>query len=135
MPYYLVCSCILKRGIEKAFVDTSDWGKPRLLPDMPNFLDRYVSKPGQRNKMSLASKKTGAPHTIVVTSAGLRAADITRYIFRTGLSVSAEALSRVLRTFQTKEAIVAKLFAKHIKLTDAIDYVKKTRCILLPLPL
>jgi protein CMS1 len=85
--------------------------------------------------MSLASKKTGAPHTIVVTSAGLRAADITRYIFRTGLSVSAEALSRVLRTFQTKEAIVAKLFAKHIKLTDAIDYVKKTRCILLPLPL
>lgn len=80
----------------------------------------------------MASKKRGAPHTIVVTSAGLRAADITRYIYRTSLSASAKALSRVLRTFQTKDAIVAKLFAKHIKLADAIDYVKKTRSILLP---
>lgn len=29
--------------------------------------------------------------------------------------------------FQSKDCIVAKLFAKHIKLKDAIDYVKKTR--------
>lgn len=34
---------------------------------------------------------------------------------------------RVLRTFQTKEAAIAKLFAKHIKLREAVEYVKKTR--------
>lgn len=34
---------------------------------------------------------------------------------------------RVLRVFQTENATVAKLFAKHIKLKDAIEYVKKTR--------
>ena len=28
--------------------------------------------------------------------------------------------------FQTKELVVAKLFAKHIKLKDAIEYVRKT---------
>lgn len=35
--------------------------------------------------------------------------------------------TRALRTFQTNEAMVAKLFAKHIKLKDAIEFVKKTR--------
>ena len=35
--------------------------------------------------------------------------------------------SRALRTFQTNDAMVAKLFAKHIKLKDAIEFVKKTR--------
>ena len=39
---------------------------------------------------------------------------------------------RALRTFQTKEAVVAKLFAKHIKLKDAIEYVKKTRFVNVP---
>lgn len=41
---------------------------------------------------------------------------LTRYVF-----------TRALRTFQTNEAMVAKLFAKHIKLKDAIEFVKKTR--------
>ena len=35
--------------------------------------------------------------------------------------------ARALRKFQTKDAVVAKLFAKHIKLRGAIEYVKKTR--------
>ena len=65
--------------IEKAFLDTSDWGKSRLLHDLPGFLDRYCCREGQKNGLSLASEKMGAPHTIVVTSAGLRAADIIRY--------------------------------------------------------
>lgn len=36
--------------------------------------------------------------------------------------------SSSLRTFEAKDAVVAKLFAKHIKLADAIEYVKRTRC-------
>lgn len=34
---------------------------------------------------------------------------------------------RALRAFQTKDATVAKLFAKHIKLGEAIEWVKRTR--------
>ena len=36
-------------------------------------------------------------------------------------------LQRGLRIFQTKDSVVAKLFAKHIKLKDAIEYVRRTR--------
>ena len=36
-------------------------------------------------------------------------------------------LQRALRIFQTKDSVVAKLFAKHIKLKDAIEYVRRTR--------
>lgn len=35
--------------------------------------------------------------------------------------------TRTLRVFQTKECAIAKLFAKHIKLNDAKEYVRKTR--------
>lgn len=34
---------------------------------------------------------------------------------------------RVVRKFQTKDATVAKLFAKHIKLKDSIAFLKSTR--------
>ena len=36
-------------------------------------------------------------------------------------------MARALRSFQTKDAAVAKLFAKHIKLREAVDMVKNTR--------
>ncbi|KAK3172775.1 hypothetical protein OEA41_006100 [Lepraria neglecta] len=101
---------------ETAFRDTSEWERLRILQNMPDFLDRYSSRTKGGKSLSTASKKTGSPHTLVITSAGLRAADITR----------------ALRTFQTKEAVVAKLFAKHIKLKDAIEYVKKTRYVNVP---
>lgn len=53
----------------------------------------------------------GAPHTLVITGAGLRAATVTR----------------ALRVFQNKDSAVAKLFAKHIKLDEARAYVARTR--------
>lgn len=62
-------------------------------------------------KLTRAPEAKGSPHTFIIASAGLRAADLTR----------------ALRKFQTKEAMVAKLFAKHIKLRDAVEMVKKTR--------
>ena len=58
-----------------------------------------------------APEDKGHPHTIIVAAAGLRAADLTR----------------ALRQFQTKESMVAKLFAKHIKLKEAVETAKKTR--------
>ncbi|KAH0543770.1 hypothetical protein FGG08_001952 [Glutinoglossum americanum] len=62
-------------------------------------------------KLSSAPDMNGSPHTLVVTGAGIRAANLTR----------------ALRKFQTEQATVAKLFAKHIKLEEAIAFVKKTR--------
>lgn len=67
-------------GSEKAFRDTSGWENRRLLKDLPGFLEHYSSKSQQAKNLSIASKSKGAPHTIVVTSAGLRAADVTRYV-------------------------------------------------------
>ncbi|MCJ1367701.1 hypothetical protein MMC16_006835 [Acarospora aff. strigata] len=96
---------------EKAFLDSSSWDKPRDLSSLPAFLEHFAATSGHTHSLSKASKLKGAPHTIVVTGAGLRAADLTR----------------ALRTFQTKEAIVAKLFAKHIKLKEALHFVKSTR--------
>lgn len=68
-------------GAEKAFRDTSGWEYRRLLKDFPGFLEHYSSKSQQTRNLSVASKKKGAPHTIVITSAGLRAADVTRFVF------------------------------------------------------
>lgn len=61
--------------------------------------------------MSDVAQEQGHPHTLVVAGAGLRAADLTR----------------ALRKFQTKDALVAKLFAKHIKLKEAVEMVKNSR--------
>ncbi|MCJ1469929.1 hypothetical protein MMC07_008573 [Pseudocyphellaria aurata] len=96
---------------ESAFRDTSDWTKPRLLEHLPEFLDHYSSLSDASKKLATASQKLGAPHTLVIVSAALRAANV----------------ARALRKFQAKDAAVAKLFAKHIKLKDAVEFVKKTR--------
>ncbi|KAG9231675.1 U3-containing 90S pre-ribosomal complex subunit-domain containing protein [Amylocarpus encephaloides] len=88
--------------------DTTSWDRDRTLDNFPGFLEKFA---GNSTKLWSASKKNGAPHTIVVTAAGLRAAEI----------------ARVLRKFQTKEATVAKLFAKHIKINDSIKFLKSTR--------
>ncbi|KAI9776028.1 MAG: hypothetical protein M1839_000630 [Geoglossum umbratile] len=96
---------------ENAFKDTSGWDKPRSLQNLPDCLEYFSTAKGQPGKLSSAPDMNGAPHTIVVTCAGIRAADITR----------------ALRKFQTQQSTVAKLFAKHIKLKDAIAFVTKTR--------
>ncbi|PGG97319.1 hypothetical protein AJ79_09250 [Helicocarpus griseus UAMH5409] len=94
---------------EQAFLDTSSWKSPRKLENLPMFLKVYSKK--QIESLAAAPEENGSPHTLVITLAGLRAADITR----------------ALREFQNKECAVAKLFAKHIKLNEAKEFVKKTR--------
>ena len=42
-------------------------------------------------------------------------------------SINLISRSRVLRVFQSKNAEVSKLFAKHIKLAESIEHVKRTR--------
>ena len=66
--------------IEKAFLDTSTWKRLRTLQEMPNFVVHYNRGRGGIKSLSSTSKENGSPHTLVITSAGLRAADITRYV-------------------------------------------------------
>jgi protein CMS1 len=37
------------------------------------------------------------------------------------------SFSRAVRKFQTKDAVVAKLFAKHIKIKDAVKFLQSNR--------
>ncbi|KAF3482328.1 uncharacterized protein GIQ15_05087 [Arthroderma uncinatum] len=94
---------------EHAFLDTSSWDSSRDLENMPSFLKAF--SPDKGASLSKASEAKGSPHTLVVTLAGLRAAEI----------------SRTLRQFQNQDCAVAKLFAKHIKLKEAQETVEKTR--------
>lgn len=45
------------------------------------------------------------------------------------------AETRALRPFQTKESIVGKLFAKHIKLEEAKQFLQRARYSLIRIPL
>ena len=80
---------------ERAFVDTSDWNKPRILSNLPDYLDRYGQKSAKPKNLSIASKKLGSPHTLVVTGAGLRAADATRYVQKCRIWPSADMAQNV----------------------------------------
>lgn len=63
---------------EVTFHDVTSWGKPRTLEYMPSFLEYYSAETGGKMALSSAAQKPGNPHTLVITLAGLRAADITR---------------------------------------------------------
>ncbi|KAI5479298.1 DEAD/DEAH box type DNA/RNA helicase [Pseudohyphozyma bogoriensis] len=56
-------------------------------------------------------KKPGSPRVIVVAGAALRVADLCREV----------------KTYKTKEIDVAKLFAKHFKLQEHVEYLNKTK--------
>ncbi|KAL4997617.1 U3-containing 90S pre-ribosomal complex subunit-domain containing protein [Aspergillus recurvatus] len=93
---------------ESAFLDTSSFTSTRTLEKLPDFLKSFSPK---GVKLSDSSEQKGTPHTIVVSPAGLRAADVVR----------------ALRTFQTKESPIGKLFAKHIKLEEAKQFLERAR--------
>lgn len=56
-------------------LDTTAYSAPRTTDNLPAFLERFAKNP---TKLWSASKKNGAPHTIIVAGAGLRAADLAR---------------------------------------------------------
>ncbi|GAB7324607.1 hypothetical protein MBLNU13_g08496t1 [Cladosporium sp. NU13] len=96
-----------------AILDTTAHTEIRTSDHLPKFLEQFAgerrSKKG--SKLLNAPEAKSSPHTLIVAGSGLRAADVTR----------------ALRKFQTKDCMVAKLFAKHIKLKDAVETVKKSR--------
>ncbi|KAI9903604.1 hypothetical protein N3K66_000133 [Trichothecium roseum] len=88
--------------------DTSSWQETRTLEKLPGFIEKFAEKPESLTK---PPKKKGAPHTLIVAGAGLRAANITRAV----------------RKFQTKDNAVAKLFAKHMKVEEQVEFLKNKK--------
>jgi len=89
----------------------TSWQKDRNLENLPEFMETFSRYKGRGASLKKASPNSGTPHTLIITAAALRAADLTRG----------------LRKFRSTENAVAKLFAKHIKLKDSIEYCQKTR--------
>lgn len=92
----------------KAFRDTSNFDQTHVATNLPEFLTKFTR--GGVEELSTCGKEDG-PHTLVITSSGIRTADV----------------ARELRVFNKESSQVAKLIAKHMKLKDNIKYLQKTR--------
>lgn len=100
------------RHAEKAIHDTTAYSSsPRTIDHLPDFLEHFAGSKKRKQGLRTAPAEKGHPHTLVVAGAGLRAAE----------------LARALRKFQSKDALVAKLFAKHIKLQEAVERTRSCR--------
>lgn len=82
--------------------DTTDFTQVRVKENLPDFLEEFAAGPDERDAKAVekekkrlgdAPPKVGAPHTIIVAGAGLRAADLVR----------------ATRKFQKKGNVVSKL--------------------------
>ena len=72
----------------------------------------------------MPTNSPGSPHTLVLSPAALRVADLTRY--PVGRKIT-WLTCRALKKFKSHgKAEIAKLFARHFKLSEHIEYVKKT---------
>ncbi|KAF2648672.1 hypothetical protein K491DRAFT_698725 [Lophiostoma macrostomum CBS 122681] len=90
--------------------DSSTWKQMRTQDTLPAFLKSQSAdlKPTPANPC-------GAPHTVIVTASGIRAADIYR------------ALKSGLPKQGVKNPNVSKLFAKHMKLAEQATTLKKNK--------
>jgi len=92
----------------KAFRDTASFEEPRLAKHLASFLEKFA----EEGKDGLSKcDQVATPHTLIIAPSGIRTADLVR----------------VLRVYNTDESKVAKLFAKHMKLKDNIEYIQKTK--------
>lgn len=82
-----------------AIRDTTSFTETRVKEKLPEFLESCVAGESEieQKRLGSAPKEKGAPHTIVVAGAGLRAADLVR----------------AARKFQKKDNVVAKLVSSH----------------------
>ena len=111
----------------QAFKDTTSFEQERKLAQLPDYLKAYSPEKGAR--LGSASEEKGSPHTLVIASAGLRAADLVRCVFLSLLvhCMTNDVYYSALRSFQNKDAAVAKLFAKHIKIEEAKQFLERSR--------
>lgn len=96
-------------GISKDWVqDTTDFEPSHTAENLSPFLEKFV----QGGKRTLSQSTTeGTPNTLVISSSGIRVADVVRE----------------LRDFNMATSKVAKFIAKHQKLKENIEYLSKTK--------
>lgn len=92
--------------------DSTSWTGPRITDNLSAFLKKQCAALQPTPK-----KPVGAPHTIIVTASGIRAADLCRTL-KSNLPKEPKSL---------KDPNVAKLFAKHMKLAEQVAHLKKTK--------
>ncbi|KAF8638508.1 hypothetical protein AX16_010491 [Volvariella volvacea WC 439] len=97
---------------ESAIVDTTAWTAPRTLDQLVEFIIKVI--PTLHLRLSQRSKSNGAPTLLYIAGAALRVADVTRVLKNRKLQGD-------------KGGEVAKLFAKHFKLSEHVAYLKRTK--------
>ncbi|KXN82507.1 Protein cms1 [Leucoagaricus sp. SymC.cos] len=97
---------------DSSIADTTAWTGPRTLDQLVPFITKIL--PVLHTRLSQRSKTNGAPTLLFLAGAALRAADITRVL-------------RDKKLRGDKGGEVAKLFAKHFKLSDQVSYLKRTK--------
>ncbi|KAK7015040.1 protein cms1 [Favolaschia claudopus] len=95
-----------------SIADTTMWTGPRTLDNLVDFIIKVL--PNLRLRLSQKSKTNGAPTLLFVSGAALRVVDVTRVL-----------KDKKLRG--EKGAEVAKLFAKHFKLSEHVTYLRRTK--------
>lgn len=68
---------IMIKNPANAIKDSTSFSLPRSLDNLPAFLEAQVENP---KSLEGAPKENGSPHTIIIAGAGLRAADLVRYV-------------------------------------------------------
>ncbi|KAK4700363.1 protein CMS1, partial [Phenoliferia sp. Uapishka_3] len=94
------------RLTESMFLDTSHVTERGSLLD---FIKQAI--PTLPSTLAKPPKKAGSPRVIVVAGAALRVADLCREV----------------KVFKIKDVDIGKLFAKHIKLVEHVEYLNKTK--------
>lgn len=89
----------------KAFRNTTSFDKDHVAANLPEFLEKFT----ENGRDALVKCENFETHTLVITSSGMRTADV----------------ARELRGLNSAECHVAKLIAKHMKLKDNVTYMKK----------
>ncbi|KAG8900436.1 hypothetical protein FRB99_006046 [Tulasnella sp. 403] len=95
---------------QSAILDTSAFTGPRNLESLPDFFLQVAPK--LHSTVKKRPQSNGAPAAIIVTGAALRVADLVR-------------TCRPLKG--SKGGEIAKLFAKHMKLSDQEAYLQRTK--------
>ncbi|KAF9448334.1 hypothetical protein P691DRAFT_729760 [Macrolepiota fuliginosa MF-IS2] len=95
-----------------SIADTTLWTGPRTLDQLVSFIIKTL--PALHTRLGQKSKSNGAPTLLFLAGAALRVADVTRVL-------------RDKKLRGDKGGEVAKLFAKHFKLSDHVDYLKRTK--------
>jgi protein CMS1 len=60
---------------QQIFYDTSNFGSPRDLDNLPSFVEHFSDS---NEDLSYTCEIPASPHTLVIAASGLRAADLTR---------------------------------------------------------